>query len=365
MLIIGNDFDGSCGYKTKYVDFLKTGYCNDSKLFSCFQNSDDLDVIDSDEWNGFEKLICQYLSFIRHLFTSNKIKRNFIDNNFLGFTGYEFSIDERLEDDIDAYKSFMSIAVSLGRILTLQLNDGTKIIDYIVFRTLLDNRNIFPLKFVYFDTFKDFDKKDEIVEKRIIKKIEEELNKLEIGLQNYIKEETSKESHISSFLQDLISKCEFNQLLSFNYSYVAEKILNIEKNKSFYIHGDIDGSIILGIEDNMLSNQTINNESNYAVFFKRYRRILKDTITGLDNRILAFINDKSIIGIYGHSLDLSDKSIFTRIFNSKAARFDIYCYEDINIYKERVNRLIGLDLFEELCSADRIKFIPIPKEKIE
>ena len=89
-------------------------------------------------------------------------------------------------------------------------------------------------------------------------------------MKNYIKEETSKESHISPFLQELISKYDFNYLLSFNYSHVAEKVLKIEPNKSFYIHGDIDHSIILGVEDNMLSNQTINNESNYAVFFKRY-----------------------------------------------------------------------------------------------
>ena len=80
LFITGNGFDVACGYKTRYVDFLKSNSHNESKLFFCFNKSSDLKAIEDENWNSFEKMLCHYLCFIKYLFTSNKVKKNLLMN---------------------------------------------------------------------------------------------------------------------------------------------------------------------------------------------------------------------------------------------------------------------------------------------
>ena len=360
LFIVGNGFDVSCEYKTTYNDYLNSGKSNNSRLFSCFQNSNEFGVFSNSDWNGFEKMLCQYLCFIKYLFISKNVSRMFTNKTYDGYNSYTFTINRDILNDINMFLSFKSIAISLGNIFTLTTFDKRVISDYYDFINELDGSNFFPIRLIFHDHFKNVEAKDEVVEKRIIDKINKELNLLEEGLQSYINNETSKNACIPSFLSELIMHYNFKRLLSFNYSSCAEKILSVKPKYSFYIHGNVNSQIVLGIEENMISNQTINNDSEYCVFFKRYRRILKDTSLNFQNRVISPLNNYSIIGIYGHSLDLSDKSVFYQIFNLKA-NYDIFCYENIEIYKERLNKLVGLDLFDDLYSKNKINFIDISK----
>ena len=67
----------------------------------------------------------------------------------------------------------------------------------------------------------------------------------------------------------------------------------------------------------------------------------------------------SIIAIYGHSLDLSDKSIIKPIFEKKYKQYDIYCYGNQDEYVLKLSKLIGLSLLDELYADNKIKFIQI------
>lgn len=364
LFVVGNGFDIACNYDTTYSSYLKSGLSNNSCLFRCFANTEDLAIFDG-EWNSFEKILCHYICFIKYLFSNKSIKREFADNNPStgGFNKYVFYIPQNIVNDISAFISFKSIGVTMNEILTLYSNNGRIIRDYWIFLEEMEN-NEFPMKLIFYNHFNKNEIVDSIAEKRILKKIEEEIKKLEDGLKEYIKKETSKKAQLSNFLKNLVEKNDFKTLLSFNYSRCGEEILNIEKENTFYIHGNIENHVVLGIESNMIPNQLVNEDSDYCIFFKKYRRILKETSLGFYNKIINKLKETSRIGVYGHSLDLADQSIFKKIFNLKA-EYDIYCYEESNTYKEKLSRLIGLDLLDELFSKNKIHFIVIPNEKIK
>lgn len=356
LFIVGNGFDLACDYHTTYQDYLYSGESNNSILFNCFNNSTMLGFIKNNDWNGFEKMLCQYLCFIKYLFISKEVRREFKDD---AYNEYVFTIGYPIVNEVDNFCSFLSLAVTFNRILTLKDSSGRTIRNYNIFDGEANNEEFYPAKLIYYDSFTKIDAKDEIVEKRILNKINDELEKLEEGIKEFIKKETEKNYNPTNFLKRLIDNYSICSLLSFNYSYCADSILKVDSKDVLHIHGEVDKKIVLGIEENMISNQNISIDSSYGIFYKRLRRIIKDCSSTFIKKIKPHLKSDSIIGIYGHSLDLSDRSILKMIFEMKLQRYDIYCFENVNDYKLRLHQLIGIDLFEELSFDGKLNFIEI------
>ena len=147
------------------------------------------------------------------------------------------------------------------------------------------------------------------------------------------------------------------RVLSFNYSNTAERLFELSSENVAYVHGDVSTDIVVGIEPSMISNQRVTEESDFIKFFKRFRRIYKNCNKDYNRKIMNNLTEESIIGIYGHSLDLSDRSILKPFFEKKLQRYDIYCYRDVDTYKIKLVRLIGLDLYDELEKDGKINLI--------
>ena len=178
---------------------------------------------------------------------------------------------------------------------------------------------------------------------------------LEKGLLDYIKQETDKTTDGPvAFIQN-----SAKLVVSFNYSKTAQKLYNLNDDCVAYIHGSTDSSAVIGVEPSMITNQTFNENSIFIKFFKRFRRIFKDCNKDYNKKIMNLINENSVIAIYGHSLDLSDVSILKPLFEKKAKRYDIYCYKEKELYKLKLSRLIGLDLYNELNDDSKINMIVV------
>jgi hypothetical protein len=109
----------------------------------------------------------------------------------------------------------------------------------------------------------------------------------------------------------------------------------------------------------MIQNQTFDEESNFIRFFKRFRRIYKNCNSDYNNKIINQLPNNSIIAVFGHSLDLSDKSILKPLFEKRYKQYDIYCYGNKEVYELKLSKLIGLDLLDELYNDNKINFIEV------
>ena len=144
-------------------------------------------------------------------------------------------------------------------------------------------------------------------------------------------------------------------LISFNYSKIAQKLYGLSDDQVAYI----DSNNVIGDEPSMNNEQAFDENTVFIKFFKRFRRIYRDCNCEYNKKITDKLNKDSTIAIFGHSLDLSDKSILKPLFESRYARYDIYCYQDINSYKIKLAKLIGLDLYDELEQDGKIHLIQI------
>ena len=357
LLIVGNGFDLGCDFKTTYTDFLKSfsGKSISNPLLSFFMSAYDRNYYVNDEWNGFENLLCQYLQFLDYCFR---------DNDNIEFC---FSNDEDVWGNVFhryynwRIKDVSKLPINMYLILCLLNPMDGKI------HISIDEK--FSMGFAGLDSypspkelfFKIFvnaypaTANKEYVLNIILEELNNRLLLLENELRKYISvAANNKTNGPLSFLGN-----SANMILSFNYSKTAQTIYNIDNSNVVYIHGDVSSNIILGVEPLMIKNQSFGEESNYIKFFKRFRRIYKNCNSEYNEKIINKLTDESTIAIYGHSLDLSDKSILKPIFEKKFQLYDIYCHRDIDTYKLKLAKLIGLDLYSELFQDGRIKMIKV------
>ena len=357
LLIVGNGFDLGCKYKTGYDDFLSSCEDCDNFLFTFFKNAYRKRFIINNEWNGFENLLCQYLQFLDYLFYDK-------DN-----VEWWFSREEHHEDGTTKYPWF-----------NLKIKDLAKIPNNVylilrLFNPLTEKLHIyvdenFRVCFDRFDTKKEpkelffrvyadceqVDRTKEYVLDLLLEELDKELADLEKRLKEYIRVATSSSTQGPLCLRG----CSAKRLISFNYSTTAQKVFKIEDRYSAYIHGSVMTDVVLGIEPSMIAGQSFGEESSFIRFFKRFRRIYKNCNNDYHNKIVGnMVSKSSSVAIYGHSLDLSDRSILAPIFEKEEWTYDVFCFLDEGIYKLKLAKLIGLDLLEKLEHANRIHFIKI------
>lgn len=349
LLIVGNGFDLGSGYDTSYKTFLESNNCPmpNNFLFQYCSFSYSNRFQSNPDWNGFEKLLCQFLQFINYLFTSNNVEISFsnqVDHGLYEAWSYlNFKIKSKKAIPEEMLRS-LYIASSYNKLLVSNVYHNysfNELPDDIVFRYYADVPISTGLK------------KD--VLKKIVNKINDELIDLEKLLKNHIKNATSIRKSPPSLLID----CHVDRVLSFNYSHTAQDAFNLTDDDVAYVHGDIENEIVLGVEPSMIDEQTFDESSLFDLFFKRFRRIYKNCNSNYNAKIIDKLDFNSVIGIYGHSLDLSDRSILKPLFEKNYQRYDIYCYGNQNEYKIRLSKLIGIDLYEQLRNEGKIQIIEI------
>lgn len=363
LLIVGNGFDLASGYETSYQSFLN--YCRSEKrlnnyLINFFIDAYDKGYIYNAEWNGFENLLCQYLQFLDFLFKSNKVERGFYPDQFQQpsqnknnvYYGFYIKDVSSLPDNIFL---ILHLQNPLQGLLFFAEDKDFKfpILGAGLFtggQKSLYMRITIPFKLAICN-------KEEYAMNFLLEQLDNRLNELENILKDYIRKVTIVQKSRPKALTGYAA----TRIISFNYSGVAQKSFNVDKEHIAYVHGTINKEIVVGVEPLMIKGQTFDEESNYIRFFKRFRSILKNCNEEYNKNIQCYIKDTSIIAIYGHSLDLSDKSILKPILEGKYKRCDIYCYEPEENYKFKIAKLIGVDLFDEIHKSKRINFINIGK----
>lgn len=355
LLVVGNGFDLACKYNTKYSDFLNeySYVTTKNNLLLFFLSASYKKYYINEEWNGFENLLCQYLQFIDYLFSDNKnIYFSFsnLTYNSSGIEYYEYCQWEIKNKNILPYniRAILNLENPLGNIMKFYSdinckNHFNKIDECVSERFYIR----YKINIAMVNANKTF------IMKNILAYLDDLLKDVEEELKKYIKNETKKIKYLTNNLNDTTSK----MILSFNYSKTAEIFYNLNEADIVYVHGNVDTDIVLGIEPLMINNQTFNEESDFIKFFKRFRRIYKDCNKYFNEKIINRLNEDSIIAFYGHSFDLSDKSILKILFENKYKKYFIYCYKNINIYKLNLSKLIGLDLLNDLYNDGKIEFI--------
>lgn len=357
LLIVGNGYDLASGYQTSYSAFLNSLMMsqNQNMLFHFFVHAYRENYIQNDQWNGFEKLLCNYLQFLNYLFTnSDNVDRYFspAEEDYDGVKRYRY-FQIHIKDLLKTPDSFINVLRLINPVRELCFyRDSTFRTPYSNFSDDMDRGELFIRTFVNVEAI---NKNDDYVLDFLLQKVDAMVKGLENSLKNYINNQTSIQKEPVSLLKD----SEIKRIISFNYSKTAQNAFSLNDECVAYIHGNISKEIVLGVEPFMIKEQTFDESSLFKRFFKRFRRILKDCNKRYNEKIINYLNSESIIGIYGHSLDLADKSILKPIFESKYKKYDIYCYEELDVVKTKLVNLIGLDLYDELEKDNKINLIPI------
>lgn len=360
LLVVGNGFDLHLGLPTTYENFIEWFAYNHherNSLLLYFQIACSNNVFESEEWNSFEKNICTLIEFLHYICNPNNASITFKTNQRGIYDTFTPFIKLKLSNGIPHhFYRFLSNYNPFDDFLKIYWIDNNKQEQNIVNKSI-KNEEVFGIEI---RTRREYYNKPLMseVEHFLISDFNDVLNRAELILKTYIRNVTSKSVQKTPFLiQNFPDKFPF--LISFNYSNTAQKLFDINPNNISYVHGDINSEIVLGIEENMLDYQTVLENSKYNVFFKRSRRIIKDCNKDFNKKVLDNINNKSNLAIIGHSLDLSDRSIFKMLFSLDFNHCDIYCYGDLSDYKSKFVRLIGIDRAELLVNKGKIDFISI------
>lgn len=358
LLVIGNGFDLECKFNTSYVDFLNYISKNSisNHLITFFITAYRSGVVQNNEWNGFENILCQYLQFLDYLFTEkNNVKRSFGEQHYDGWGRPTYREFDLTILDISKLPANIYLILTLYNPLEDKLVISVDSNYSSSFTRIDDYENLRSLYFKIYIKGGMAESTTQNALKIVLTELEQRLQSLEKELNNYIKLATSSSPQISSVLSSITTQ----KAISFNYSKTAQNIYGLDSEDVAYVHGDIDTDIVVGVEQSMIEGQTFSEQSDYIMFFKRFRRIYKDCNKNYNAKIINQLNDDSIIGIYGHSLDLADSSILKPLFSKRIKKYDIYCYGAKNAYKIKLVNLLGLDLYDELEKDNKINLINI------
>lgn len=200
--------------------------------------------------------------------------------------------------------------------------------------------------------------------KRNTKNLLEDFDKLIRSLKLYLKIFVDNVlEHIPPFnekVNELFRNKE--HIISFNYTHTYEKLYNPEA-KVCYIHGSVDGDIIVGINPN---KDDIKGKTNpkYIGFKKYYQRIMKKTILFMGELYFIKKNKKQseTLICVGHSLDVTDSDIIISVFDL----FDhiiIYYHNDmcLDSYIKNLTQIYGAKEFNNMLLSLKIVFAKLPE----
>lgn len=361
ILILGNGFDLAMGRKTSYKDFLefadklfptpgkeykdfleKNKICTEKykdNLYLRFlkDHKDNL----GENWSNLEMIISQIAEAIDY-FKSNT---NLLYDNDLN-EPYDLFI-QKLQDRLVTESN--SVAKSYAAEIFLELFDKLKWNNIERDEALNQFNNIF-IKHLYSLT---------------------EL--LEIYL-TYVEEFKVSPDKFQQTALKVITEIQNSYVINFNYTHTLNKLYDIPRQNTHFIHGEIDlkrqkhkiNTMVFGIEDK-------GNEINKSLipYQKFYQRIVKET----GNAYERFFDQESDISngiprivkniiIFGHSVDPLDKEIFQNCFtltsnNMYEYRF-IFTYYNESAKRSIIKNLaiiLGKNKLVELTGNKNVVFV--------
>ena len=356
ILILGNGFDLAHGLPTQYKEFLDFIKDVDNPKFASLKILiKDIKIDNYDLYNDINDI------------SSNRLLKYFLDV-------YEEQCKKGKNGWID-FESEISFIV--------QTLDKAK--QYVVSRTNdpddrveLDEK-IFKILKPFFFFFKMQENGEKFFPRyfdNVANKCLSELNRLihllEIYLNNYVGNFDN-----GLLLPDIIQN-EFDHILSFNYTDTYRKFYDTDgKCEYCFIHGKAKSSnkedcdLVLGI-DEYLPPERINDDNQFVWFKKFYQRIYKQTDSTYMDWVNQFkSNDKTSdpseinLYIYGHSLDVTDKDVLSKLILIPNAKTTIFYHNRDAMAKQISNliKLIGEDNLIKMTGGTNraIRFEPSKK----
>jgi hypothetical protein len=399
ILIIGNGFDLAHGLPTNYKDFLM--FINVLKQ-SLDENNQEL------KWDNINPQIKEMLE------SNIKNNLNFQKNKWESLINNNFWIDYFLQWNIYDKETWVDFETEIGNVVKIIDKDLEK-------RRLEDSFNGCGNTFVndYFSSSKQYKKLEqeqleklfnnpkiqqmtigkqsefiqnykennpikttiqEITYHQLIKRLDDDLNKLIRALEIYLAE------YVEKMQIDLVSKdfknLKFDHILSFNYTHTYEKLyreLYTNENKKpiyDYIHGEANAdndiesnNMVLGI-DEYLDDDKKNKNLKFISFKKYYQRIYKgtdssyklwvDLIRESENNTKSKLREEfptqvpykqfknqHALYVFGHSLDVTDKDILRDLILNDSVYTTIY-YKDKKTMGKQISNLVKVIGQDEL-----------------
>lgn len=340
VLIVGNGFDISHGYKTSYSDFIKSEQLKDKNniFINYFKNK-----LKVEQWVDVEEAIQELITQYVEIKTINT-RINIVD-----------SIDKK-------YYELMLFLCPRNSISYAEklLDSGNPMIDFGKLKASIDN------KFLEESKHWDYNKIERV--------IKEDFDKLKDELKEYLEKETK--GSVKTKFMDIFKAYNNKIALNFNYTNTLDKYNLGFQN--IFIHGSLESKIVLGhnlIPDINFSymNKEIQMLKEGFNYIYEIKKIKTDCV---ENK-----NNKYAIVVIGHSLDKNDQKSIIKILKqldatktNNISNIIIYYYIDkaknnsIDKYSDQFNKayniknmLISIEenFYEELLKYDKIKFKPL------
>lgn len=336
ILVIGNGFDLAHELPTRYTDFLNF-------------------------INGFSR----YYRYNNRKFHKNEINtevKKYIDNL------YTFSSDSMAKQIVQEIAELIKDNVWIKYFNNININEGwvdfeseiSKVIQTLdsmrlaVKREIKKGKNKVDMKSYQQVILHNFGIKSGNVRLENLLQVKNkcifDLNRLTRCLEIYLSDYVN--SYPVKFKIYDIKNIQVDKVLSFNYTNTYERVYNNygeQKIEYDYIHGKAnifnsldECNLVLGI-DEYLQDDDRDNDNEYIQFKKFYQRIYKRTGCAY----LNWINQAKDLNIYiyGHSLDIADRDILVKLFNSENAKVTIFYHNKAALEGQIINlvKVIGQD----------------------
>ena len=376
ILILGNGFDIAMGRKTKYEEFIE--FTNDL--------------------SSRKKYIVNFRKFIKPY---KKIKlSNYKDNLYLKFInenkdnlGENWSNLEIMISNLA--EAIMYFKENSNDLFNHNVNESDK--DYLrrlknkLRRTNNAIAKIFVVeKFYEFNSTKNWNllQRDDALEKlntEFINQLDLLIELLEIYL-SYIDFLDFKVNKIkpSPTALDAVNGLSKSYVLNFNYTNTLGRLFHSFKERTHFIHGQINlgrpigqiNTMVFGIED-----KEVNVNSDLIPYQKYYQRVVKETGNKFEEFFIKrnyTVKDTSVVGravttrvpisknivIFGHSVDPLDKEIFQKCFElAEDGEYDyrfIFTYFDEPAKRSIIKNLaiiLGKEKLIELTGKQNVVFV--------
>ena len=344
ILVIGNGFDLAHGLPTTYSNFLDFVKACDEYLTYGTKRA---------PFDGFceEQSGTPLFSEINsHIKTNNRLLKFFLSI-------YEQRCSEGKHGWIDFEKEISTIiqALDIARKCVVEQKFGGSVtlppnVDSIVSSVLLTGDDGKGFGDHFPDDFED----------GRVDCLLDGLNRLTRLLEIYLAEYVGS-IEISKRLPEC-SGVDFTHVLSFNYTDTFQKLYDSqERLKYCYIHGDSKKdsnmekcNMVLGIDEFLDQNRR--DSDNCFIWFKKfYQRVYK----GTDSEYIDWINlaeENAVrysrgnpfineVYIYGHSLDITDKDVLSKLITMRNTLRYVYYYSRDDLAKkiENLVKVIGED----------------------
>lgn len=329
LLIVGNGFDLAHKFKTSYTDFL-----------NCF-NVDDTVYINSNSYNMTNNAFYKYL------------------NNIKNKRGYWIDVETAISDIVKYVekikKGFIFIedkTYSSKELNTLFGEERSQFIDIFSPQIYIEgSRCDYKITIESFNT--------------ALKKLEYDLDSFTKALEDYLimieEQDISSEKIILTDIKNIQEK--ITHILSFNYTNTFKILYTDDISNEYidFIHGRLGKhNLVLGISETLPTEEE--NIELSCIYFKKYfQRIFKKT----GAKYADWLDDKNgtnfdTVYIYGHSLDITDKEILSRIINDvDHVKKIVIFYHNETHYRQEISNLVKIldkNTFLKYVAEHRIEF---------